>query len=166
VKNCLTCTNLISTLVHVDATATKLLKQLDALEKDKIRLTRQIESIRIALSLAGIKPGKVSSMPSSEELDYRLNNTFAGMSLTEACLRILQDHKDEWLSKSQIEYLILRGGYKFSTSNSKNSVGVTLQRIKDDGKCEVERVRGAHGNRYRWLPERSADASSTNDKRK
>jgi hypothetical protein len=160
--NRLTCTSTISTLVHdVDATTKKLLKQLESLEWEKARIGRDIDSIRTALSLAGVKPpNKFKWLPSTQESNYRTRHTFADMSLAEACLMILKDHKSDWLSKSQIEYLIVRGGYKFSTKDSKNSVGVTLQRLKDDRKCEVERVRGAHGNRYRWLPERNTDATS------
>lgn len=161
-ENNLTCTNAISTLLlDVDATGTKLMQQLENLERERGRITHQIDAIRLALTLAGIKPGNPKVSPSSQEAQYVIKKPFSEMSLPDACLTILKDHKSEWLSKSEIEFLILRGGYKFSTKNSKNSVGVTLQRMKDDGKCEVERVRGAHGNRYRWLPERSADATST-----
>ncbi len=177
-KNRLTCTNSISTVVRVresedvDATARKLVQRMEELEQESWRIQSELSSIRIALSVAGIKPGKHKRLPDKHEIDYAIQRAFEDKSLRECCQVILKDHSDEWLSKSQIEYLIVRGGYKFSTKDSKNSVGVTLQRMKDEGKCEVERTRGAHGNRYRWLPEkqdedeRSVHASATNDSRK
>jgi hypothetical protein len=169
-ENRLTCTNSIGTLVQVipvDATAQKLVKRMKDLESEKWRIDRELRAIRTALGVAGIKPGKFKDLSTTQELDYVTKQPFRNMTLRECCLLILRDHVDLWRSKAEIEYLISRGGYKFSTNDSKNSVGVTLQRLKDDGMCEVERVRGAHGNRYRWLPERSRqDAAATNDERK
>jgi len=170
-RNPLTCTNSISTLSHVDGTAQKLLKRLDELERTRWRVENEIDSIMTALTVTGIKPARVKSNPLVSEAKYRINHTFADKSLTECCQLILKDYSPEWLSKSQIEYIIIRGGYKFEAKNSKNSVGVTLQRMKEEGKCEVQRVRGAHGNRYRWssktpdVPEaeRSVNAAATKD---
>jgi hypothetical protein len=166
-RNDLTSTNGISTLLlDVDATGTKLMQQLENLERERGRISHQIDSIRLALSLAGIKPGKPKISPSSQEVEYVSNKPFSEMSLPDACLKILKDHQTQWLSKAEIEFLIVRGGYKFSTKNSKNSVGVTLQRMKDEGKCDAQTVRGSRGNLYCWYGERSADATSTNDNRK
>ena len=165
----LTCTSSISTLVQenpVDSTAQKLVKRMKELESEKWRIDRELRALRTALGVAGIKPGKFKDLSTTQELDYVTKQPFRNRTLSECCLHILRDHVDLWLSKAEIEYLISRGGYNFSTKDSKNSVGVTLQRLKDDGRCEVERVRGAHGNRYRWLPERSVDAPATTDKRK
>jgi len=74
---------------------------------------------------------------------------FEGMSPRESCDAILEDHRGQWFSKSDIKYLIMRVGYRFTTDDARNSVGLTPQRMKDDDRCEVKRVRGARGNRYR-----------------
>lgn len=156
VQKLLTCTNLISTLLrargkhNVDATARKLVQRMQELERQRWHIDRELQSIRTALSVAGIKPGKHKGLTDTQEATYVSKQPFASLTLRECCEMILKDHRGEWLSKSEIEYLIVRGGYKFSTGASKNSVGVTLQRMKDDSICEVERARGAQGNRYRW----------------
>lgn len=170
----LTCTNSISTFVHdqgslgVDATARKLVERMKYLEYERRRIQGELESIRTALSVAGIKPGRIKGLMDMNEANYVNKQIFSNMSLRESCETILQDHRGEWLSKSEIEYLIVRGGYNFTTKDSKNSVGVTLQRMKEEGRCEVERVRGTRGNRYRWPVEVKGEknAASTNDSRK
>src|SRR5271157_4772714 len=116
----LTCTNTIGTVVHeernnVDATARKLVQRMEELEKESWRIQDELSSIRVALSVAGIKPGKYKRLLGTREIDYAIAKTFKDKSLRECCQVILKDHSDEWLSKSQIEYLIVRGGYKFST---------------------------------------------------
>lgn len=169
IENSLTCTNTIGTVVHVDATAKKLVERMQELERQRAHIDSEIRSIRTALSVAGIRTGTSRSGVDSHEALYMMHKPFANMSLRGSCLKVLSDQRSEWLSKSQIEYLILRGGYKFVTKDSKNSVGVTLQRMKDEGLCAVERIRGSHGNRYRFFleQERSKDAASTiTDERK
>ena len=156
-KNRLTSTNITSTLLHlprgedVDATAKKLLARLEDLEVSRWQVNQELRAVRTALSVAGVRPGDHDTFLDRRENEYYSRQAFVGMTLGEACQRILYDFKERWLSKTQIEYLIERGGYRFSTENRRNSVGVTLQRIAENGKCQVERMRGAKGNRYRWI---------------
>lgn len=151
----LTCTSANGTFVsldnEMDTTALKLVQRLKELDEQQNRITRERMAILMALEVAGVKPkGQVKGFPGSQESLYEVNQTFRGRSLPASCEIVLRDHKGQWLSKSEIEYLIVQGGYEFATGNSKNSVGVTLQRMAEDGPCEVERVRGQQGNRYRW----------------
>ncbi len=174
--NCLTCINSIGKLIHdsdtardVDATARKLVKRMAELEHERGRIDREIHSIRTALSVAGIKPGKYRSGVGFHETNYVFKQPFVDMTLTQCCEKILKDHRADWLSKGEIEYLIVRGGYKFSTQSPRGSVGITLQRMSRDGACDAQRMRGVNGNRYRWpqdAPQKGADAASTNDSRK
>jgi hypothetical protein len=172
----LTCINSIGKLIHdtgttrdVDATARKLVQRMAELEHERGRLDREIHSIRTALSVAGIKPGKSKSGAGFHETTYVSKQPFADMTLTQCCERILKDHRTDWLSKGEIEYLIVRGGYKFSTQAPRGSVGITLQRMSRDGACDAQRMRGVNGNRYRWpqdAPQKGEDAASTNNDRK
>ena len=159
-KKCLKSTNRYRTLVRVreelrkvDATTKSLLRQLRELEWEKIRTRRKIEAIHTALKLAGLKPD-VSTLlggQDPQESEYFVKEPFAQTTLTQACEQVLKDYADIWLSKSQVEYLITRGGYKSTAKDSKNSVDVTLRRLAADGKCDVKRVRGSWGNTYRWI---------------
>jgi hypothetical protein len=135
----------------VDATAKKLLAKQDELERTRWRIEQELRAVRMALNLAGVRPGDSTAKMDHREGEYYVQHTFAKMTLGEACETILKDFGEQWLSKSQIEYLIVRGGYQFSAKDSKNSVGVTLQRLAEGQKCAVQRTRGAAGNRYRWI---------------
>jgi len=173
----LTCTRDASTLVQdqawdrienqVDATARKLVERMKLLEYDKWRIETELGSIRDALKAAGIKLEPIQKRIFAHEPFYASAHVFEALSLRECCEAILQDHPGQWFSKSDIEYLIVRGGYKFD-GDAKNSVAVTLQRMKDDGRCKVVRGSGSRGNRYSWPQplERSTDAASTKRKRK
>lgn len=150
----LTCNITYDTNVIVndmDATAQKLMQRLQELQEQTNRIARERQSLLLALEIAGVKPkGEGGRMTGTQEAQYEVNQSFRGRSLPASCEMILRDHKGQWLSKSEIEYLVIQGGYQFSTGNSKNSVGVTLQRMADDKIIEVQRVRGQQGNRYRW----------------
>jgi hypothetical protein len=135
---------------NVDATTQKLVSKLAELERVRWNADREIRAINTALSLAGVKPGKIASATYPREHEYASSQVFAEMGLREACEKVLEDFEGQWLSKAEIEYLIARGGYPFTTKNSKNSVGITLQRLATEEFCEVERKRGATGNRYRF----------------
>jgi hypothetical protein len=156
-KKRLTCTNEYATLQHwraesdVDATAKKLVEKVNRLEDERFRINQEIHGIITALRAVGVNPTKYNAFPDAHETEYHMRQVFASTTLTQGCQRILQDHKDQWLTKSQIEYLIARGGYQFSAKDATNSVAVTLQRLANSGKCNVERVRGSLGNRYRWI---------------
>src|SRR5271157_4061529 len=114
--NSLTCINSIDKLIHdkgtrdVDATARKLVQRMAELEHERGRIDREIHSIRTALSVAGIKPGKFKSGVGFHETNYVSKQPFADMTLTRCCEKILKDHRTDWLSKGEIEYLIVRGG--------------------------------------------------------
>ncbi len=139
--------------IEVDATAKTLLRQLQELEREDWRIRDKIKAIRTALGMAGIKPdaGNIVWGQDSHEGEYAVKEPFAETTLTEACEQVLKDYADKWLTKTNVEYLITRGGYKSTAKDAKNSVDVTLRRIAEDGKCDVERTRGARGNRYRWI---------------
>jgi hypothetical protein len=157
----LTCTTTNGTIVpvegsEVDATTRRLTGRLKELGEQRSAINREERAILTALAVAGVRPeneilGK--EWAGDREQKYQSNNTFADRSLRVSCEIILKDHKGQWLSKSEIEYLIVRGGYKFSTDKTKNSVGITLRRMAEEGLCEVQRVRGQQGNRYRWPSE-------------
>lgn len=145
----------------VDATTQKLLARLQELEREKWRLSRDINAIQTALRLAGVRPDGDGDRTKVEhhETDYVVKQPFAEITLVDACKKILRDYRGHWLTKSQLEYLVVRGGYKFSTDDSKNSVDVTMRRLAAEGFCEAERVRGSRGNKYRVFAEpKNADA--------
>jgi DNA-binding HxlR family transcriptional regulator len=160
-RNRLTSTNEYRTVVRVeeeprkvDATTKSLLRQLQELEREEWRIREKVRAIHTALKLAGIKPDvkTISSWGQDEhEAEYARQEPFAETTLTEACEKVLKDYADKWLTKSQVEYLITRGGYKSSAKDAKNSVDVTLRRLAGDGRCDVKRVRGSRGNTYRWI---------------
>jgi hypothetical protein len=160
-------TSLVQDQLQVDATARKLVERLKALEYEKRRTEAEIQSIRDALKVAGVKIEPIQKEMFAQEHFYVSAHVFEAQSLRECCEQILEDHPGQWFSKSDIEYLIVRGGYKFN-GDAKNSVAVTLQRMKADGRCRVVRGSGARGNRYSWPQplERSTDAASTKRKRK
>ena len=151
--------------IEVDDTSRKLVERMKSLEYEKWRVDSEIESIRRALRVVGVEPGSVKKQIFVHEANYVSTQMFEGMSLRECCEAILEDHRGQWFSKSDIEFLIVRGGYKFD-GDARNSVAVTLQRMKDGGRCQVERRRGARGNRYRWPPLGASAASTKGRPRK
>jgi len=132
----------------VDATTKSLIKQLRDLETKKWAISSDIDAIKRALSLAGVKPSE-----SHSEGLYAARQPFKDMRLSEACAQILRDHSEQWLTKSQVEYLLVRGGCPFSTDDTKNSVDVTLRRLADQNLCMAERAMGSRGNKYRHIEE-------------
>jgi hypothetical protein len=134
----------------MDPSVKKMLKDLQDLEFKRSIISRDIDALKRVLTRLGVKPDSHTL----NEGKYAVDQPFKEMALTEACLKVLKDHKGEWLTASQIEYLIARGGYEFSTKTSRNSVDVTLRRFADAGTCDADRTRGSRGNRYRWMPEK------------
>ena len=146
----------------LDSTTKKLVQRLQELELARRSIDLEARALMTALSVAGIKPshnvgkgvelkgGIFDQLPTPQESAYISKQLFADMSLKKCCEIVLREHKEKWLTKAEIEYLIVRGGYSFSTDNPKNSVGITLRRMAEEGLCEVQRVRGASGNRYRF----------------
>lgn len=159
-KNHLTETDSIRTLVHVapgeevDRTAKKLVERMRQLEIQKWHIERELSSIRIALDVAGVKPEKkYKGGADLTEARYVRDEPFKnGMTLAQACYVILHDYTPEWLTKSQVEYLAVRGGYSFSTKDPRNSLDVTLRRLAAADKVEADKIRGSRGSKYRWVP--------------
>jgi hypothetical protein len=159
-KKHLTETDSIRTIVQnteredVDATARKLVERLRQLERDQWRINSELRSIRMALDVAGVRPSyKFKELADPRESEYVRSEPFKKNTLAETCYTILRDFKPEWLTKSQVEYLAIRGGYNFSTTDSKNSIDVTLRRMAGAGKIEADKVRGSRGSKYRFIPE-------------
>ena len=136
---------------NVDATARSLMKQLRELETQKWAISRDIDAINRALTMAGVKPTR--EVGGHQEAEYAVKQPFTEMRLSEACAQILRDYSGQWLTKSQVEYLLVRGGCPFSTDERKNSVDVTLRRLADQNLCMAERAMGSRGNKYRHIEE-------------
>jgi hypothetical protein len=159
-KKRLTCTNEYRIIgqkskepIEVDATTRALLRQLQELEREEWRIREKTRAIRMALKLAGITPeiSTIASAEDTQETEYARREPFTEVTLTEACEQVLKDYSQKWLTKSQVEYLITRGGYRSTAKDAKNSVDVTLRRLAENGKCDAKRVRGSRGNTYRWI---------------
>jgi hypothetical protein len=136
----------------VDETVKTLISTLAALESEIATRQRDIEAIKRALAIVGVKPDSWTGENPRAEKQYVRSQPFAAMSLSDACLKILQDQPGEWFSKKQVEYLLERGGYESSAKDPTNSVEVTLRHIADSGRCSVNRQRGSAGNRYSVEP--------------
>ena len=144
----------------MDASATRIVKRLFDIERNIRELQREANALKKALEVAGVKPEQKdwADMLDDQESTYAQYQPFEHSTLVDACKRILADHLGKRLTKSQIEYYAMRGGYKFSTTDSKNSVDITLRRLVADGYCEVDRVRGSQGNTY-WIAEKEAETA-------
>jgi hypothetical protein len=153
-KNVLTGTNSFGTVgqEQMDATVTKLLNRLKQIEWERLRLGKERDGIYTALAVAGVRPptDQAQWLPSHKENEYALRQPFSKMLLTEACVAVLKDYVDQWLSKTQVEFLLARGGYESEARDTKNSINVTLRRLAAEGRIEATHARGAHGNRYRY----------------
>ena len=135
----------------MDATALALVKKLHKIERQIREWEDDAQSIKTALELIGIKPEDHPLFPETREDEYALKRPFAHKGLIDSCKRILTDHPNQPFTKSHVEYLVTRGGYKFETENPKNSVDVTLRRLAADGFCKAERIRGSAGSTYTWV---------------
>lgn len=149
----LTCTDTNGTLsVQVDSTTQKLLKRLLEIERQTAMLRHERDAITTALSVAGIRPPDAAAqILDFKESAYLRDQPFKDTPLTDACLTVLRDYAGKWLTSSQVEYLVSRGGYKFSTRDSQNSVSVTLRRLVGQHGVAAKRARGAKGNQYAWI---------------
>lgn len=144
--------NLAQVEESVDATTRKLLRRLEQIEMEQARLRIEHQAITTALGVAGVVlQGFTGEVSTQIENEYEGRQPFAKESLTDACLRVLRDQAGMWLTKAQVEYLVTRGGYKFSTGNPKNSVKITLRRLAHAAspRCEVRASK--QGNQYRSI---------------
>ena len=167
-KNLLLCTFASGTLHvlerdSVDATAKKLVTRMEEIDREISRLRLERNAITTALSLTGWRPPEAhKTIYSMEESEYRRDEPFRDMTLTDACLKVLRDHAnkeelhEQWLDKNQVEYLVTRGGYKFETNNATNSVNVTLRRLAADGYVEAHGSKGSRPIKYHFLKERES----------
>lgn len=145
----------------MDAAVKKMVDKLRELQAQITCLQRQAESLKTSLDLIGIRPTTPFVEPWDEK--YAASLPFKKSTLVEACKRILTDHEGDYLNKGQVEYLAVIGGYEFSTADRRNSVDVTLRRLAKGGYCEVERMLGPEGNKYRWImrfPRKEPEKSS------
>jgi len=130
----------------VDDTIKAILEKLRHLEGEKETIERDISHIESTLKLLGIE--SPHDHGHSHEDQYATTHPFGGMALKDACLKILADAPGAWFSKSQVEYLLTRGGYRSEAKDPGNSVDITLRSLVEFGLCEVIRHRGVVGNRY------------------
>ena len=167
-KNDLICRTQYDTIVlflgevwHLDATAKKIVDELQSIERQVRMLQKRASSLKEALEVAGLRPSEEDALLSAgRESEYISKQPFLHLSLVDSCKRVLLDYEGQPLTKSHVEYLVRMGGGKFDTDDSKNSVGTTLLRLADARFCKVERNRGPEGNKY-WVeaaPERMAES--------
>jgi len=149
----------------VDATTRKLVARQEEIERQIAMLRHERDAITTALGVAGIRPPAAhQNIYTREESQYRMEQPFRKVSLTDACLTVLRDHakKDElheqWLDKNQVEYLVTRGGFQFKTEDATNSVNVTLRRLAEEGYCEAHSGKGSRATRYHFTKDRVPDA--------
>ena len=149
----------------MDATAKKLVARLAEIDEQRARLRRERDAITTALAATGWRPPDASqNVYSHEESTYITTEPFRTMSLADACLSVLRAYAgktqahEQWLDKSQVEYLVTRGGYPFKTGNPTNSVNITLRRLAKEGFCEAHAAHGSRATRYRFKKERLPDA--------
>ena len=135
----------------MDETATRLVAQLQDLEVEERRVAEEKKIIIRALEIAGIRPTEIST----DEAAYGKTRPFRKSGLVNACKRVLMDSEDEWLTKSDVEYLVMRGGFQSKAKDSKNSFDVTLRRLAADGFCEVDSSNRQQGNKYRYTAKKN-----------
>jgi hypothetical protein len=127
---------------------TGLIRKLQDLESQRDQVERDIRMIEGTLNLLGIEPPKRTGRGEVNERHYADEQPFYKMPLKDACLKILNDAPGDWFSKSQVEYMLARGGYESDAKDPSNSVDVTLRNLAEAGLCEAIRQRGNVGNRY------------------
>jgi hypothetical protein len=149
------CTLSLREAADVDSTTKKLLERLEEIDKERSRLRRERDAITTALSVAGIRPPEASErVYTNQESQYVTQRPFVDISLTDACMSVLRDQQQTWFTKTQVEYLVARGGYVFDSKDSVNSVNITLRRLADEGLCEARPGKGSRPSKYRFVRER------------
>ncbi len=145
----------------VDPTTRKMLSRMDELEGQMSQLRKEYDSIRTTLTSIGYRPPDAKRhFFTNSEIRYGNQKPFGSMTLTDACLTVLRDQAkteelhEQWLDKTQIEYLVVRGGYKFEAEDSINSVHVTLRRLCNEGLIKANKGKGSRSTKYHFLKER------------
>jgi hypothetical protein len=133
----------------------KMLKRMDEIDALTSALREERDQITSALLAVAYKPAQsYRSIYTRKETEYALRKPFRQMSLTDACLKVLKDHSDEWLDKNQVEYMVARGGYEFKAEHATNSVHVTLRRLVHEGFCEAYSGKGSRTTKHRFVKDR------------
>jgi hypothetical protein len=165
-KNVLLCayaTGALSIREHddVDATTKKMLKRMEEIDALSSALREERDHITSALLAVAYEPSKAAPVAySRKETEYAMRKPFRNTSLTDACLKVLKDHFEEWLDKNQVEELVARGGYESKAEHTTNSIHVTLRRLTVDGYCESHSGRGSRTTKYRFLKDREPSTLS------
>ena len=136
----------------MDETAEKLLEALRRLEQAQWRIGNKIAAIKAALVVAGVTV-PASALDHENEYEYVRNRAFAGKRLIDCCERIVKDYQGQWVEKNRVVYLLERGGYTSEARDLRNSADCTLRRLAALGRIEVQKHLGAHGNKYRSMPQ-------------
>jgi len=159
-KNVLLCayaTGALSIRDHddLDATTKKMLKRMEEIDALSKALREERDHITSALLAVAYEPSQGGRAAYSvKETEYAMRKPFRNASLTDACLKVLKDHFEEWLDKNQVEELVAQGGYESKAEHTTNSIHVTLRRLTVDGYCESHSGRGSRTTKYRFLKDR------------
>src|SRR6185437_11659035 len=126
----------------MDASAKKVVDRIASLRALVADSEEEITSLRKSLNVMGLAD-MTNPQFFSVERSYREKRPFAGgITLNEACLKVLSDYKGDPLNKHQVEYFLVIGGYSSDAKDQTNSIEITLRRLADESKCQVERARG------------------------
>ena len=139
----------------LDATAKKMLRRIDQIEGLSVALREERNRITIALlSAACFLSAEQQPIYTQQDPESSIKKPFRHISLTDACLRVLKEHSNEWLDKNQIAYMVATGGYAFKSAHATNSVHVTLRRLVQDGYCEAYEGTGSRTTKHRFLKDK------------
>ncbi len=139
----------------VDATTKKMLKRMEEIDALSSALRDERNHITSALLAVAYEPSSSTrDLSSRKETEYAMRKPFRRTSLTDACLKVLKDHSEEWMDKNQVEELVARGGYESKAEHATNSIHVTLRRLTVDGYCESHSGSGSRTTKYRFLRDR------------
>jgi hypothetical protein len=136
---------------EMDRSAKKVVDELIDVLRSQRKLKRREEALRTALDIMGIRvPDELGYMGSREE-QYAEKLPFKARSLPDACMMVLEDHRDISMDKNQVEYLLTLGGYPFGAKDPTNSVEINLRKLAVDLRCDVTRGAGSNPHRYRAM---------------
>ena len=134
----------------MDASAKKLVQELETLRRQRVKIDRRMEGILTSLDILGIRApeeGPVFTHGITEDF-YAEGKPFLHTSLSVACLPVLRDF-DVWMDKNQVEYLVTVGSYPFEAKDPTNSIEMALRRLATEGKCAIEKRGGPHTSMYK-----------------
>ena len=136
---------------QVDATKRRIKQTINAIERKMRVLHEQRETLRDMLKITGIDMDEEDvPTPTVNVLDY-IDLPFEGMTLVDACKKIMTDHPGQVLTKAYIERTVKMGGYQFTATDTRNSIEVTMRRLVRDQFCEARRVPGSRAHEYAYV---------------